>query len=553
LLLHDRSGKQSGGTLALAPAGSDAASVMGTLLLEGPVSGLPSGVELAFTAVWRRSAFRRLGLEIEAEQQVPPLGPIIFQDGPLTIETAFAAAGIEVVDAGAPDELPPSYQEGWHESELDALMRSAAQTPLDRPAFELRLLWLSRSTRRGLLGIMFDSADDLPRQGAAVFARTIRDYFQQYPELALLNTTVHELGHALNLVHRFERAVGRRDSCSFMNYDWHHPGGSKIYWRDFTATFDADELDFLRHGPRDALIPGGRPFHSVPYWSAGHGVYVPYFDEVPLTGLGLRLIPPSTGTYFTYGQPIFLTVEIENQTQRLLRLPRFLLDPKAGFLEVIITRVDRPNSEPTPYQSIHQRCFERLADGDIVLPPGGTFRENLQIHFGSGGFAFAEPGRYEVRVVLALFERQLEAELLAWSPPLKLRIAYPKSAEEEIESDFLFSPSVGRWFALGGTDALPEVAEKLAALVEEREGRRQLDGVVAFTRRSIGLNLARDFVRLDNLKAARRKAKPEQAAKQLQAVLSEPRLAAWLDPETRRTTEKHVESLVGPVKRGKQK
>jgi hypothetical protein len=64
----------------------------------------------------------------------------------------------------------------------------------------------------------------------------------------LIQTTVHELGHALNLAHRFERPVGRADSISFMNYDWKNLGGMNAdrFWREFDFTYpktDEEERD----------------------------------------------------------------------------------------------------------------------------------------------------------------------------------------------------------------------------------------------------------------------------------------------------------------------
>ena len=123
----------------------------------------------------------------------------------------------------------------------------------------------------------------------AVFAEEIRSIPGIDNDRKLIQTSVHELGHALNLAHRFERVVGRADSTSFMNYDWRYRGGNKRdeYWSRFAFTFDPDELSFLRHGPRSAVIPGGAPFHSIRYWNEGTGGYSPYVPERPLSGFKL--------------------------------------------------------------------------------------------------------------------------------------------------------------------------------------------------------------------------------------------------------------------------
>ena len=133
-------------------------------------------------------------------------------------------------------------------------MTQNAEASLATPSWDLHLLMLDTSTRDGLLGIMFDSGDVLPRQGAAMFVGEIRQNVSP-PEQnrKIIQTAAHELGHALNLAHRFERQVGRANSTSFMNYDWRYLGGGHRdeFWRNFAYAFDDDdELEFLRHAPR---------------------------------------------------------------------------------------------------------------------------------------------------------------------------------------------------------------------------------------------------------------------------------------------------------------
>jgi len=152
-------------------------------------------------------------------------------------------------------------------------MAATADAPLSAAAWELHLLLLSATSRAGLLGIMFDTSSTLPRQGSAVFVDEIRRLVTAETDRKIVQTVVHELGHALNLVHRFERVVGQAGSTSFMNYDWRYRGGGHDaeFWQRFAFTFDPDELEFLRHGPRSAVLPGDAAFHSVRYWSGYSG------------------------------------------------------------------------------------------------------------------------------------------------------------------------------------------------------------------------------------------------------------------------------------------
>ena len=130
--------------------------------------------------------------------------------------------------------LPPG--EGTKSfAQLHALMVQHAQSSLSGPKSGLHLLRLSESTLNGLLGIMFDSGSLLPRQGSAVFEDEIQNFYPNDTSRKSIQTTVHELGHALNLAHRFEREVGRADSLSFMNYDSRYKGGAheSEFWSNF--------------------------------------------------------------------------------------------------------------------------------------------------------------------------------------------------------------------------------------------------------------------------------------------------------------------------------
>ncbi len=126
-----------------------------------------------------------------------------------------------------------------------------------------------------------------------------------------------------------------------MNYDWHYRGGGheKEFWSQFRFTFDRDELEFLRHGSRTAVIPGGRAFHSVRSWVQGKGGYVPYFPEVSLPGHELKIYPPQSGPVFDFLQPVFLTVELFNKPGQSQNLPDWYLNPKGDVPDILIRRI----------------------------------------------------------------------------------------------------------------------------------------------------------------------------------------------------------------------
>ena len=498
IVAQDNLGGHCQGRLSLAPGQpQDEGRITVTLFFGQSLNGLSSGSPIVFQASWRRAAQRRLGLEIEVERRVKRLKRVKFGGAKYSIASVFAEAGIEIEKIGKRNRVRPAPPGGWGQAELYALMLDMADSVVDRPSWDFRLLWLSTARRQGLAGVMFDPAGDLPRQGCAVFAGATRQAFPEKSELRLLRTAVHEIGHGLNLAHRFDREVGHANSFSLMNYPWRHTQGAKTYWRHFAFSFDRDELEFLRHGPRHALIPGGAPFQSAHYWRGSDPART-YLPEHPTEALGLELLGPPQGAQFEVGQPVFLSCTLKNQTGRALRLPRFILDPKAGLLEVTVRRVDgaAPQDGGRRFSPVVDRCFDVDEAPMIKIPKGGTYSDNLQLTFGTKGFTFAEPARYLVQALLTLpasGSKDQDGDVVARSLPLTITIRHPASREDELATDVLIRDDVGMWFALGGTYALDRADSDLGDLAQERAERFAADPIATTIFRAQALDACRDY------------------------------------------------------------
>jgi hypothetical protein len=518
VVAQDESGRTAQGRLTLSPQAEPPSSLNGRVQFDTALEGLPSRRAIPFVAEHASTQFRTLGLEIEIEEDVPPPAPYSVGGRTFTIEDALVAAGFETFTSGVKDTVPKT-EDGWEMAQLHTLMTDLAQASLRQRIWELHLLLLSKSDRDGLLGVMFDSSDALPRQGCAVFASAIRGLPGINHDRKLIQTTVHELGHALNLAHRFERSVGRADSSSFMNYDWRYRGGNRVdeFWNRFQFTFDADELEFMRHAPLPPVIPGGAPFHSVAYWADGNGGYSPYVPESPLAGWTLDLKPPPAGGLFKFAQPVLLELELTNRTGQSVTVPKFILDPKAGFVEIVIRRVNAGVFTPGGGQSLSfvpamQRCFEWDSAETLVLADGQTMTDNVNLTFGSGGFAFAEPGTYDVTALLVLFDQQQQREFIARSQTVRLRIAAPRSDDEEQDAIQFFSDEVGLYLALGGSKALSGARETLTEIVARRKGKVS-DPLVAHITRAFAIDESRSYVRYRDGKFASEPPKLEKAVK----------------------------------------
>lgn len=522
IVAENQIGQRAQGELTISGSGSE---ITVLLTLRDQIRGLPVDQSVTLVGRLASSPVRELGIELETEKGVGPLPEWDFQGRKVTVESCLENAGFTVFNVGRRSEIPTPSGGKWHDSQLHALMYQFAQEPLDRKSFNLHLLLLQESKLEGLLGIMFDSGsrdvNQLPRQGAAVFVKPIKT--RPDWQRKLIQTAVHELGHALNLAHRFERVVGRADSLSFMNYDWKYLGGDNAakFWRDFAFGFDPDELAFLRHGPWHQIIPGGAEFHTVPYWENTEGGYVPYIPEVPGDDFRLQLLPPQSGALFQFAQPVLLTVELTNTSGRNLELPLFMLDPKAGFLEFVIKRRSSPGGPDADrgnvFRPILHRCFDLdLAQSELV-PRNGKISNNVNLTFGSAGFTFAEPGDYEVTAVLTWPKSQRDYRTYK-SDRLPIRIAYPKTVEEEKEGLEIFRWDVGYYFALGGSDVLSEAEQLLESIRQRRQAREAADPLAANILRCQAINLARDFISYKDGEFSVRSADSETADQKLAAL-----------------------------------
>jgi hypothetical protein len=546
---EDEDGNQARGTVELTPLSETQASVK--ITLDRGLNGLPVNLPFVMSATWQSQYFRTIGLEIDQEENVTALPGFPFNGTTVTLESCFADAGLEMVSVGQRDTIPGTSQ-GWDDSQLHGLMVRFANESLSKRAWTLHLLVLSEAQMAGLLGVMFDTGESdengLPRQGAAVFATPMLNHPAGF-ERKILQTTAHELGHALNLAHRFERVVSRADSTSFMNYDWRYLGGSRSdqFWRDFSFTFDPDEIRFFRHAPLAALIPGGVDFHTVNYWSDGTGGYSPYVPEVELQGLELMLHPPIDGTLFNFAQPVLLTIELKNTSNRSLNIPREMLDPKSGFLEVMVKRLGRKrkklNEDQFVFSPIVNRCWDFNLTGADIVPSGGSMTDNLNLTFGSAGFTFGEPGNYEVTAVLSIFDRTRGVDQIVRSNPLRIRIAYPQSLEEERDAIDIFRKDVGYYLTLGGSDVLTEAAETLEDIRQRRQGKSKeiTDPLVANIVRAQAINYSREFISYQDGKYKTRAANTSKAINllsQLEASSEHP-----FDPATQKGNRALMERL----------
>ena len=72
-------------------------------------------------------------------------------------------------------------------------------------------------------------------------------------------------------------------------------------------------------------------------------------------------------------------------------MPRYVLDVKAGMLEIVIQRRSfQLEGDSELFMPIMRRCYSLAAENGIWLNPGESLHNNINLAFGSAGFPLAE-------------------------------------------------------------------------------------------------------------------------------------------------------------------
>ncbi len=435
---------------------------------------------LAFALEKESDYFRTVRLEIDQEEgtelpgpfkpwEMPPGNlPSGMPEEPITIQSAFQRAGVEVIVHPVHSTIPPAMAEAgaaWTAAELHNAMMSYFSLISNDPTWNVWLMIGNLYANPRVSGIMFDQTDPLPRQGAAVFYSRFADLEEEVKHRNFVRTAVHELGHALNLLHSFQKGVlselgfgdnpfmtPRSDSLSFMNYTWRYPyghnrpwawDGTEDYWARHKFEFDEQELMHLRHHDRLEVIFGGEAFgvHGHSRIPALEPREITSTNERSLIRLELRgkRVNDKDVRAFELMEPIHLELKLApKEGEREVPIVDHL-DPTDGLVCIYI---EKPTGETVKFRPLMTTCYDEPKTA-VVTPDMPLYRD-LHLTFGKDGFYFQEPGVYAVRAVYLGGER-----LTAYSNVLTVRVATPKlPIEEELAAEF-FDPIKGQLLAVG--------------------------------------------------------------------------------------------------------
>lgn len=425
----------------------------------------------------------------------PPGAPT----GLIDVTRAYRLAGVEVLQSGTPNVIPvdaAGADAKWTDAELHAAMVTHFSQWADVPQWKV---WLLVATEHvgGYRGIMFDYSDAHQRQGCAVFHNQIMGA-APYDRRAQLRTYVHELGHAFNLLHSWQKnladppqPLGDNNGLgdlSWMNYTWNYqpstgPGGDAAYWAAFPFQFTDNEVIHLRHALYRNIVMGGDPFATGAADADPDLFADPVRDR---SGLALRL---EAKNVYAYGEPVVVELKLSSTDTRGTTTHGFL-HPSDDFVTIAIRQ---PSGRTVLYRPLIRHCVD--ADRRMLLMPGDDLYASAFIGHGSGGAYFEQPGRYAIRASYVAADGSRIV-----SPVTEVRVRPPVTARDVEVGELLLGDQQGQLLALLGSDSA-HLAQGNAALDDllSRYGEHPL---ATFARLAKGVNAVRAFKQITVDKAA---------------------------------------------------
>jgi hypothetical protein len=449
----------------------------------------------------------------------------------ISIKSFYAKAGINILESKKSNMIHVDPNDTWDERELHNLMIGNMFRFQDTSGWRLYLLIATQYVEPRVAGIMFDSTDEFPRQGCAVFTKHRRiDGDSPEHKRYYFFAACHEMGHAFNLYHSFHKGLSgpfefpRPDSLSIMNYPQYYPmgpnapdefDGSERFWSKFMFSFDEGELLHIRHHDLLEVMMAGNVFGSE-----GH------MNEHIFTNLDSSMISPaksfelmlrSQKEVFEYGEPVLLEAKLQNSSSKPVSIRSSIEEsfedgvfhPSILNVKDNAIRVSIGSQEgiSKPYSPMVIRCGE---DDAITLSPGQSIYENIYLSYGKEGFYFKNPGRYKVQASIPSFNGILKSNTYEFA------VAEPQSLTENKYINSIFTQDKGQWLYLKGADHLLNAETDLLSL----KNRIEDTNLARYIQLYKGSRLSRSFKSVVGNKVTKRDQIKKQALQELESSIA---------------------------------
>ena len=394
-----------------------------------------------------------------------PVRPASLPCENLTIEKVFERAGCQVTtNPGSTVPAPPGAT--WSDMEMHDAMQIHWSRHTSRAQWAMWIFYGSlHETGTNLGGIMFDDIGPNHRQGTALF---VDSFIAQPPandpkpaawiDRMRFWTAVHEMGHAFNLAHAWQKSLGtpwipladEPEARSFMNYPFRVAGGQAAFFSNFQFRFSDPELLFIRHAPHRFVQMGNAA------WFDHHGFEEAATEEEPTLKLELRV--NRERPRYEFMEPVWIEAKLSNVGEQPILVEDDILD--ADSLTVIVKRQGKDARQLFPFR---QKCVRPETK---ALMPGEAIYGTVLASAGLNGWDVAEPGSYLIQAAVHVGDEDVV------SAPLELRIAPPNSRDEEYSAGDLFTQDAARVLVFGGSRHLEDANDVLREIVERYPVRR---------------------------------------------------------------------------------
>lgn len=401
-----------------------------------------------------------------------PNRPASLANESLSLATVYRRAGFNVSMSGGNSVIPlaaAGANARWSDQEMHDAMQVHWSRFANKPQWSLWVLFAALHEQgTSLGGIMFDDIGPNHRQGTAIFS----DAFIANPPpgdaapaawVARMRfwTAVHEMGHAFNLAHAWQKAASPQlpgnpwiplqnddEARSFMNYPFRVSGGQAAFFANFAYRFINPELLFMRHAPSRFVQMGNEA------WFTNHGFREASEQSNP--DYELRLSTSLPGNRFAYLAPPVIEVALTNASGRAKLVSGERIAEREGLTLII----NPERGEPRRWQPYLRHCGE---GDELLLQPGEALYDSIMVGAGKNGWDMADPGRYTIQAVLMVDGKPV------YSNQLCVTVEHPASRDEERFAGDMFTPEVGQVLSVNGSRALGDVRYTLENALAMKE------------------------------------------------------------------------------------
>ena len=389
----------------------------------------------------------------------------------LSLATVYQRAGFDVSMSPNSSVLPTSGTGAngtWSDTEMHNAMVTFWSRFANRPQWAMWVLYAARhDLGRGLGGVMFDDIGSNHRQGTAIFTDSfIQDAPAGDPNAPAWRnrmqfwTAVHEMGHAFNLAHAWQKALGaptapgdpwiplanEPESRSYMNYPFRVSGGESAFFSDFGFRFSDQELVFMRHAPRRFVQMGNSN------WFENHGFEAP--DALSHTGRWeLTIRPNRASNAYQFLEPVNMELKLTNRSGEAVTADADML----GDGRHISIFVQRSGGETKAWRPMVTHCHQ--AERETLDPNESIYGAHL-ISASTDGWLIDEPGFYKLQAAVDMGDE------IVVSNVLRLYVGPPQSEGEATVAPDYFVEDVGRALAFNGAPVLEKANDVLKTVVE---------------------------------------------------------------------------------------